>query len=61
MLGNEQYKARWERKLAWYREQKILLREEGCGEKGTLITTRDAANGGISSREIKMLIKEIWG
>jgi hypothetical protein len=61
MLGNEQYRARWERKLAWYRAQKILPREEGGGEKGTLITTRDTPEGGISSHEIKALIKEIWG
>jgi predicted nuclease of restriction endonuclease-like RecB superfamily len=61
LLENEQYKTRWERKLAWYREQKILPREEGGGEKGTLIMTRDAPNGGINSRDIKLLIKEFWG
>ena len=61
MLQNREYRKRWERKLAWYKEQQIIPLEDGGGERGTLIITRDDQHGGISSKEIKELIKEIWG
>jgi len=61
MLQNREYKRRWERKLAWYKEQQIIPLEDGGGERGTLIITNDDPHGGISSKEIKELIKEIWG
>lgn len=60
LLENESYRARWERKLVWYRKQGIATREEGGGETGTLIITRDTPQGGISSQEIKAVIKDIW-
>lgn len=60
MLENEQYRKRWERKLNWYQEQKILPIDKGGGERGTLIITRDDPNGGISSQQIKELIRKIW-
>jgi hypothetical protein len=61
MLKEENYRKQWERKLKWYRSQKILPYDEGGGEKGTLIITQDTEQGGISSEQIKKLIEEIFG
>ena len=60
MLHEESYRKQWERKLEWYRSQGILPYEEGGGEKGMLIVTRDTEKGGISSEQIKKLIEEIF-
>lgn len=59
MLHDPAYRQRWEKKLKWYRENDILPHEEGGGERGTLIVTRDNENGGISSQEIEALIREV--
>jgi len=59
MLIDPQYRQRWERKLAWYREHGILPHEDGGGPNGTLIVTRDTKQGGISSKEIDGLIKDV--
>jgi len=59
MLHVPSYRRRWEEKLAWYRTNGILPREEGSGENGTLIITRDEANGSIDSAKITKLIKEV--
>lgn len=61
MLNVPRYRARWERKLAWYRDQMIAPFEEDGGENGTLIVTQDDPRGGINSQEIKALIKNIFG
>lgn len=59
MLRDKEYRERWERKLAWYREQNILPLEEGGGIAGTLIVTVDTLEGGINAKEIKELIAEL--
>jgi hypothetical protein len=59
MLHVPSYRRRWEEKLAWYRTHGILPREEGSGENGTLIITRDEANGSIDSAKITKLIAEV--
>jgi len=61
MLQLPAYRARWERKLAWYRANGILPREEGEGENGTLIVTRDDEQGGIDSAKIEALVSEAFG
>jgi hypothetical protein len=61
LLNNEHYRRRWERKQAWYRDQGILPEEEGGGENGTLIVTKDQLDGGINSQEIKALIDRVFG
>jgi hypothetical protein len=61
LLNDESYLRRWESKLAWYREQGVLPREEGTGSRATLIITKDTPKGGIKSQEIHSIIKEIWG
>lgn len=67
MLFDEEYKRRWQRKIEWYRQQKILPLEEGGGERGTLITTKDrpvmvedSQRGSINSSEINDMIKKVF-
>ena len=59
MLHDPTYKARWEKKLVWYRENGVLSHNEGGGPKGTLIVTQDNEQGGISSQEIEQLINTV--
>ena len=59
MLHVLSYRRRWEEKLGWYRAHGILPREEGGGENGTLIVTRDETNGSIDSAKITALITDL--
>lgn len=61
MLHVPSYRLRWENKLAWYRVKGILPHEEGGGPRGTLLVTRDEANGSIDSSKIVQLIREVIG
>ncbi len=59
-LDDPVYRARWQRKLDWYRTHGIVPREEGGGTAGTLIITRDDEHGGIDSAQISALIEEVF-
>lgn len=59
MLDNPGYMERWQRKLNEYLEAGIKPHEAGGGPLGTLIITRDDANGGIDSLMITRLIDEV--
>lgn len=59
MLHVPSYRRRWETKLDWYRSHGILPTEEGMGDNGTLIITRDEANGSIDSEIIERLVKKL--
>ncbi len=59
MLHVPKYRRRWEEKLAWYRTNGILPRDEGNGTRGTLIVTRDETNGSIDSARIAAIIDEV--
>lgn len=59
MLHVPSYRRRWEEKLAWYRTHNILPHEEGGGDRGILIITRDEVNGSIDSAKITKLITEL--
>jgi hypothetical protein len=61
MLADEGYRARWQKKLLWYRENGVLPIEEGGGERGTLVVTEDDERGGIDGRRIDELIQELFG
>jgi len=61
MLTNPEYRARWERKLAAYRAAGIVPHDEGGGETGTLIITRDDERGGIDAKRIAEIIAEVLG
>jgi AAA domain/UvrD-like helicase C-terminal domain len=60
MLTVPEYAERWDRKLSWYREQKVLPLEDGGGDRGTLIVTKDDEKGGINSADIQALITEVF-
>ena len=59
LLHNPDYAKRWKRKLALYRKAKILPYEEGGGDAGTLIVTKDEPNGSVDSSIIAKLIAEL--
>jgi hypothetical protein len=61
MLSNEEYRQRWERKLAAYRQQGILPLAEGGGENGTLLVTEENEGTGLDAEEIEKNIKAITG
>src|SRR5690606_38956714 len=46
MLHDLAYRQRWEEKKRWYREHDILPYEEGGGDAGSLLVTRDQSDGG---------------
>jgi len=59
MLNDPEYRSRWERKKRAYRNAGILPWEEGGGENGTLIETRDSDNGGLDAAAIASLIDRV--
>jgi energy-coupling factor transporter ATP-binding protein EcfA2 len=61
LLSDPSYADRWERKLAWYREQGILRHEDGGGPNGTLIVSRDDERGGIVVPELERVVEEVFG
>lgn len=61
MLHVPSYRRRWEEKLEWYRKHGVGLREDGGGAQGTLIVTRDEANGSIDSAWIGRVINDALG
>lgn len=60
LLHRDDYRRAWEKKLAWYRDNSVLPREDGGGPKGSLIITRDDSSGGINSQSIARLVKDIF-
>jgi ATP-dependent exoDNAse (exonuclease V) alpha subunit len=61
MLNDPVYRQRWERKLDWYHAQDIREDPDRIGGKGgLLIVTRDDQRGGISSMEIKALVRDLF-
>jgi len=61
MLHRSSYRRNWEKKLGWYRRNGVRPRDEGGGPAGTLVTTRDDADGSISSFDIEELVDDLLG
>ncbi|MBP7937700.1 MAG: AAA family ATPase [Phycisphaerae bacterium] len=61
MLGDRVYRERWERKLAWYREQGVVPFGEGEGDAGTLLTTSEGPRGEFDVPAIEARIKQGLG
>lgn len=61
MLNKAAYRRKWEEKLAWYKLNGVYPRGSGPGESpsGTLIITKDGADGSISSQEIENLVDDL--
>ena len=68
MLYDKGYAQRWKDKYQWYLDNDILPVEEGGGENGTLIVTKDepkmledgTIRGAISIPEIDKIIKDVF-
>ncbi len=60
MLDVPAYKRRWELKLEEYRNSDILPHDDGGGERGTLIITRDDPGGALDAAKIGRLIDEVF-
>jgi hypothetical protein len=58
LLDDPRYRARWDRRKEEYRHAGILPWEEGGGEEGTLIETRDDPGGALDAGKIRRLIDE---
>lgn len=56
MLHVPSYRQRWEAKVAWYKSHGIHSRGDDGGTEGSLIVTRDEANGSIDSAKISRII-----
>lgn len=61
MLHVPRYRKRWEKKLTSYRDNGVLPRDDGGGDNGTLIVTRDDEGGGLDAAAIAKLIDEVFG
>jgi ATP-dependent exoDNAse (exonuclease V) alpha subunit len=61
MLHVPSYLRRWEAKVVWYKNQGILPYDEGRGPRGTLVITRDEANGSIDSAKINHILEAVLG
>jgi ATP-dependent exoDNAse (exonuclease V) alpha subunit len=60
MLDQPDYKARWEKKLAWYEANKIQ-RWSSKTPQGRLIVTEDGPSQGLDSAAIRALVARLWG
>ena len=60
MLNDSNYAQKWNEKLDWYKSKNILPIEEGGGDNGSLIITKDDAKGGISAKDIAKIIEEVF-
>lgn len=61
MLENEGYRRSWEKKLAWYRTNGVLLESDGGGPKGMLVTSIGSGTTGFDLPSIKATITRLFG
>ena len=59
MLDQEGYRARWDKKLAWYRANGIEPFHEASDAPEVLVTTTDSAEQGLNMAYIKDLIRVV--
>jgi hypothetical protein len=59
LLDDPGYRARWDRKRAEYIAARILPWQDGGGETGTLIETRDEPGGALDAEAIARVIQEV--
>jgi ATP-dependent exoDNAse (exonuclease V) alpha subunit len=61
MLNKPDYRASWEKKLAWYRANGIHLVDKSKAGDPMLVTTMDSAESGLDMAQVKKLIAEVCG
>jgi hypothetical protein len=59
LLDDPNYRARWDRKRQAYRQAGILSWEEGGGDAGTLIETRDEPGGALNAERLAKIIEDV--
>ena len=58
MLDRPDYRQSWERKLKWYAANGIRMPEDGGGETGILVTTRESAQAGFDVASVQGIIRK---
>jgi hypothetical protein len=58
MLEREDYRRSWEKKLKWYRSQRVLPVDEGAGPNGMLVTTSESSAAGFDSPAVQVVIRK---
>ena len=58
MLERDEYRRSWEKKLVWYRANKVLLAEDGGGENGMLITSQESSTAGFNLADVQEKIRK---
>lgn len=58
MLEREEYRRSWEKKLAWYRANKVLPAEEGGGANGMLVISQDSSAAGFNLPDVQENIRK---
>jgi hypothetical protein len=61
MLDRSDYRASWERKLAWYRANGVRPAAEAKPGAPMLVTTQDSAANGLDMTQVKKTIAEVCG
>ncbi len=61
MLSKPEYRAAWERKLAWYQNNGVNLAGDSQGGDTVLITTTDSMKDGLDMVRVNRLISEACG
>lgn len=61
MLDREDYRSRWEKKLAWYRTNGVHPLNEAKPGSSVLVTTTDSYGVGLDMAYVKRIIAEVCG
>lgn len=61
MLDRADYRAAWERKLAWYRTNGVLPVDEDSDGEAVLVQTTDSTESGLDMGHVRRLIAEVCG
>ncbi|OGV39518.1 MAG: hypothetical protein A2X48_12845 [Lentisphaerae bacterium GWF2_49_21] len=61
MLDRADYRASWEKKLAWYRANDVHPFSEAQPGAPTLVTTDDSAENGLDMLRVKKIVEEVCG
>jgi hypothetical protein len=61
MLDRPDYRAGWERKLAWYQANGVHLSGEPQAGSSVLVTTTESPQSGLDMGRVQALIREVCG
>lgn len=61
MLEVKDYREKWEKKLAWYKQNGVLLEADGGGPNGMLVTSEGSGSTSFNATSIHSTIKRVFG